>query len=566
MRGRIAGYGLGVMALIVAASSADAGSFQFHDLGAKRGLTPYAMATGMGAGLAAADFDDDGDVDVFVPTGDGTPDQLYRNRGDGTFEEVAATLGVDATTPHRAALWLDLDPDGRLDLVVVGGDCFSACGPDVPALTVYRQTADGGFVDVTVASGLGLDGITDFNHVAGLAAGDLNGDDAVDLVLTLWFGPASLFLNNGDGTFVDASAGSGIAASDHHWQPIIHDFDGDGWADIFMAVDFFANNLYLNQRDGTFVDVAAAAGLDNTMNDMGVTLGDCDNDGDFDLYITNIYDFVGQGEHNVLFRNDSVGAALSFTNVAIAAGVDEGGWGWGTTFLDADNDGDLDLAATNGFNDHVDPSRFFLNENETPIRFTDASAAAGFDDEEWGSGLIAFDLERDGDLDMMQVCNLGGPVRLLVNDAAETVGGHWLLVRPRMDGRNPRALGAVVRVKVGDVVRTRAITAGTSFLCQEPAEAHFGVGDAAIIDEVRVDWPGGGHDRWFDVPVDQVLTLSPPPATSGDVDGDGDVDFTDLLSVLAAWGPCAGDCPADLDGDGSVGFSDVLTVLAGWTG
>ena len=527
--------------VLLAAAQPSVAAPHFVEAGAAAGIEPYTMAPGMGGGLAAADFDDDGDIDVFVPTAEGLPDQLYRNLttegGPGLFEEIAAAVGVASLERARTALWLDADGDRRLDLLVAG-DCFHIdCVAGTSLLRLYRQEDDGTFVDVTAASGLFHDAADDrfWRHRGGMSAGDLDNDGDPDLFTTSWQGGTRLFRNQGDGTFVDISESSGAgdppAFGVGPWQGIFHDFDGDRRQDIFVAVDFAPDRLLMQQTDGTFVDQAPAAGLDRAWNGMGVALGDVDNDGDFDLYVTNISDEFDDGwRHSTFYLDDSSGGTLQFSEVSAAAGVDDVGWGWGVTFFDADHDTLVDLAATNGFSTHVDPSRFFFNEGREPAALRDASAEVGFDDSEWGSGLVAFDVDGDGDLDMMQTCS-DGPLRLLLNEGVDE-DRHYLVVRPRREGRFSRPLGAVVQVEVGGTKMIRLITAGTSFLAQEPAEAHFGLGSAATVDRVEVRWPGGGVTVLEDVAADQVLTVTDLIFEDGFDSGD-----------LSGWSTATGSSP-----------------------
>jgi hypothetical protein len=543
---------------------------RFVEDGASRGIQAYSMANGMGGGVAAADFDDDGHVDLFVPTAEGVPHQLYRNLGGGVFEEIAGDAGLGSLDRGRVALWLDADDDGRLDLFVAA-DCFGAPAdcPDVATLRLFLQVADAEFVDATLDAGFGTDLVeTTGQHRGGMCAGDVNGDGWLDLLIGLWGGEARLFLNDGDGdgSFTDVSATCGLGGvTAGHWQPVMYDADGDGVLDIFSAVDFVSNHLWINQGAGTFLDAAGTAGVDHAWNDMGVAPGDYDNDGDLDLFVSEIFDL---DRHHVLYRNDSVGSTLAYVDVAPTAGVHDGDFGWGCTFLDADLDGRLDLAVTNGYFSapwDTDPSRLFHNAGGDPVTFTDASAEAQFDDTEWGSALVAADLDRDGDLDLVQACNAGGPLRVLENQrVGAAVDRHHLVIRPRTSGPNPRAIGAVVRVSAGGVEQMRLITAGTSCFGQEPAEAFFGLGSATSADAVTVEWPDGTVTVRHDVPADQVLTI--PRDACGepaDLDGDGVIGFADLLLVLAEWGPCAA-CPEDLDGSGAVDFPDLLEILGKW--
>ena len=493
-----------------------AAQVSFREVGAERGLLPFTMAEGLSGGAAAADFDRDGDVDLFAPTAEGLPNQLYVNLGDGTFVEAAASFGLDGLGNDRAGLWFDREGDGDLDLLVAG-DCFA----DAPcaggsSLRLFEQVG-GVFVDVTAGSGLEGDlNIEEDTHVGGLAAGDLDGDGFLDLWVTYWEGLAYLFLNDGTGRFVDATAAAGLYEQKSYWQGVLHDFDRDGRLDLFQAVDFSPNQLWLNRLDttGDFVDVAASAGVDTAFNEMGVALGDYDNDGDFDLYVTNILSAL---EHNVLFRNRSVfgpglpgGAQLAFDEVAKAKGVFIGYCGWGTTFLDADHDGDLDLVATNGGQSVgciFDRSLYFENQGGPDPVFVERGTQVGYSDFRQGHGLMAADLDRDGDLDLLQVCSDGA---LLLYENELPAPGGWLVVQPRAQGPNALGIGARVRVRVGDRTLSRVITAGTSLMSQEPAEAHFGFPQAGPVD-VLVEWPDGHVTERPGVDSNRVLLVRREP-------------------------------------------------------
>ncbi len=506
------------------ATNAWAGDIDFLEVSDLAGIQPSQMEHGKSGSVLAVDFDDDGDIDLFVPNSGGVANQLYRNRGDGTFDEIGVAAGLASTGRSRTAIWFDFDGDHRLDLFTAS-DCWEADAdcPDTTTLKLYRQASDAQFVDVTVAADIPDDTITDtMAHRGGIAAGDINNDGYLDLIFGLWSGGITLLLNDGDGTFTDISASAGMPSFGYHWQPTFHDWNGDGWLDIHYVTDFSPNHLWINQGDNTFVDVAATAGVDNAWNDMGQSLGDYDNDGDLDIYVTNI---TTSTRNNILFRNDSTAGGLQFTRVSFEAGVAQGGWGWGCTFFDADNDGDLDLAATNGWFSglaHDDASVFYRNEGGEPVTFSDASASAGLDDTYWGSSLNALDYDRDGDLDLVQSCNGSGiqPHRMRLIENETTTGNHYLVVRPRMAGANYRAIGAIIRIEVGGVSHMRLITAGISAFGQEPAEAFFGLGTATLVDRVVIEWPNGRRTELEDVAADQILDVQDVLFADGFESGD----------------------------------------------
>ena len=565
-------------------------SYTFPDVSAARGIGHYEQIYNNGGGIAAADFDDDGDIDMYIPCAPGFPNQLYENQGDGSYVNIAQQLGVDLLDGSRAALWFDYDGDGRLDLVV-GHDHSAEFDEPQPANTLhlFRQRDDQTFEDVTATAGLAGNFHEWFpsTSIGGFAVGDINNDGWLDLVMTQWFGHTYLFLNNGDGTFADISDSAGLRPYVKRsspgargvpglitgFQPVMHDFNGDGWQDIFIAVDFEPNYLWINQGNTTFVDVAPAAGCAHRFNCMGVAPGDYDRDGDIDLYVTNIYEEEdGEQKHNVLYRNDTTNGNVQFAEVSQDLGVDDGAWGWGATFLDADNDGALELAEVNGYRFpmwQVHPTRFYTSLKSPAV---DVAAAIGLDEQDYSSGLVAFDSDRDGDLDLVRT-SIDGDHHFLRLNECEHVGkqkrargggsnNHWLVVRPRMEGSNVRAIGAVVHVTINGVTTASVITAGTSYLCQQPAEAHFGLGANATADVVTIDWPGGGRTVQVNVLGDQVRTVTRWQC-SGDVNQSEVVDVFDLLELLTQWGQPANP-RADVNSSGVVDGDDIHELLANW--
>lgn len=540
----------------------------FVDVNVAAGFLPQVPIGGQGGGAAASDFDGDGDIDLFVPTLAGTPNRLYRNRGDGTFEDIAASSGVGDTSFTRAGLWLDYDGDGLLDLLTYG-DCYLA-QPTCAATRrtkLYRRVGPASFVEVTAAAGLeGVIPAVPEREVGGMAAGDVDGDGDLDVFLTDWT-PANdlllldasrLLINDGAGAFVDGTVAAGISPEHSgRLQPLMIDIDADGDLDIYSNRVFGANQLFINQGSGTFLEGAAAAGIASTWNHLGLTAGDPDNDGDLDLYSTSVETQDGNA-WSVLYQNVTVGSAIQFNEIATAAGVRGGGWGWGATWIDGENDGWLDLAHTNG---NIPPfatdlSLFFSNTGASPLAFTNIAAASGFEDALWGSTLLKLDYDRDGDLDLFETINTFTSTRLqLLRNSPSPTTNHWVVIQPRLaSGGNRYAIGARVRVTAGGVTRAGLISAGTSYLGQEPAEAHFGLGSEAGPLTVTVDWPDGSSTSVPGLAVDQIHVVSPPPIIV-DTDGDGLLDSEELT---------LGTNPslADTDGDGIPDGIEVGNPLA----
>jgi len=556
----------GVVAALVTAPAV-AGSLDFDDVTDVRGIDAYQSARGMIAGVAAADVDDDGDVDVFLPQAWNHANALYLNQGNGHFVDVAAERGLASMQNSRGALFLDVEDDGDLDLLVVCDDHNQGKVFVESSLRLYLQQEDGRFVESGPESGLwGRLYPTDYdvlNHASGLAASDLDGDGDLDLLVTFWRGRSHLFENRGDGTFVDRTMDAGLHVDfEYYWQPIIHDFNGDGHDDVFIAADLTTNDLFLNHGEWTFVNVAAGLGIENdNCGDMGATLGDYDDDGDFDLFVSNLTSLEACRNH--LFRNESAGGVPAFTETAVETGTWDADWGWGTTFADFDGDTYLDVAATNGFDGWDDPTVLFRQQPDASRTFLDVARESGFADTDWGMCIVAVDLDRDGDPDTLQTTN-DGPLRYLANRAAETdPDSTWLTIRPRQEGRNHRAIGAAVRIDVGDRTIARPILAGTSMLGQEPAEACFGLGGLDVAERVEIEWPDGERTVLRGVSAGGMLSVM-RWACPGDVDDDGRIDGADVALLLEAWGTGGYEARTELDGDGTVGAGDLLVLLRGW--
>ncbi len=473
-------------------------------------------------GVAAGDFDRDGWIDLYVVQGDGGTSLLLRNRGDGSFEDVAAAAGV-AVGGRRGtgAIFADVDGDGWLDLLVLGID-------GSPPLLFHNRA--GTFEDASAASGLAF--LQD-SYSAAFADYDRDGD--LDLFVSHWGNRLSpgestqnLWRNDGNGVFTDVSLASGISAAvartvgpnlqlDFTFTPNFADIDNDGWPDLLVAADFGASRVLRNNRDGTFIDQTDAVISDE--NGMGGAVGDFDGDGNLDWFVSSIFDPNGVAEGfwgttgNRLYRNSGDG---TFADVTESAGVRDGGWGWGSTFADFDNDGWLDLFVVNGWRVPgsdlaaefaADPARLFVNRGDGA--FLERAVARGADDRGQGRGVVAFDYDNDGDLDLFIANNEGRPV-LLRNDAGDGAG-NFLSVELRGLPPNTYAVGARIYVTVSGRSQLRELRAGSNFQSQDPMRQHFGLGEATQADEVRVVWPDGSTWVSEHVLAGQILLISASP-------------------------------------------------------
>jgi hypothetical protein len=459
------------------------------------------------AGAACADYDGDGWLDLYFIGGDNGSNHLFRNNGDGTFSDVGVAAGVDMPgTLGNGACFADWDGDADPDLFV--GGLEGAGG------TLWRNNGEGTFTDVTAAAGVTMPQDT---FSATFADYDRDGD--LDLFACHWGvmpqGTGHIWRNNGDGTFTNVDVQVGYTGfpppgGDNTFTYNVVDFTNDGWPDLLASSDFLTSHVYRNNANGTFSNVTNTNVIKDD-NGMGNAVGDYDNDGDMDWFVTSIYNMpflIG----NRLYRNNNG----VFADATSAAGVANGSWGWGATFQDFDNDGLLDLFHVNGMRrPFASPDRCRLFRNNGNGTFTDVAPTNGSDQLGEGRGVIAFDSDRDGDLDLF-IANNDQQALFLRNDG---LTANWLDVKLVGPSPNVHQAGARVRVTIGATTQLREVRCGSNFLSNDPAEAHFGLGAAATVNTLQVTWTDGTVTTLNNVAANQRLVLTHPavdaPAVAG---------------------------------------------------
>jgi enediyne biosynthesis protein E4 len=491
-----------------------------------------------GPGVCVSDFDGDGWQDIYFVNGRDlygrgiqVQNALYRNNRDGTFTDVTDKAGVPGTGFGLGCVWGDYDNDGHPDLFV------TQYGRNV----LYHNEGDGTFIDVTDKAGVGGMEFGTYFH-SGATFFDYDRDGKLDLYVGGYvkFGPNAqrhcnlqgvtsscppaayegsanlLYHNNGDGTFTNVTKQSGI------FQPAgknlavgAADYDNDGWPDLFVANDGLKAYLYHNEQNGTFKEQSILSGMaytgsGNTMAAMCISLGDYNNDGLLDLYIS---DFQGSSDH--IWKNDGQGL---FDETSDQAGITiptRAVLSFGGGFFDYDNDGWLDLFIANG---HVYPeveqvSREThykqintLFHNDGHGKFFDVTKVSGgaFAIPHVARGVAFADFDNDGFVDVV-VANNGESPLLMHNSGFP--GRHFASFKLVGTKSNRDAMGARLKLTAGGFTQIREIAGGGSYLSQNDLRAHFGLGSASRIERLEIQWPSGGKQQFVDLPLDQFYLI-----------------------------------------------------------
>jgi hypothetical protein len=535
-------------------------SFSFKNTAPEAGLTAITVYGGgetnkylletTGCGVAVLDFDGDGWLDVFIvngsvlegfPRGGAPSAHLYRNRRDGTFEDVTAAAGLTQSGWGQAACAGDYDNDGHDDLFV------TYWGQN----RLYRNRGDRTFEDVTERAGLKG---AKARWGTGCAFLDYDRDGRLDLFaanyidfdlastplpesglcrykgLPVACGPPGLpggknvlYRNAADGKFEDVSERAGItrASGTYGLGVSTIDFNDDGWVDLYVANDSNPSALYLNNADGTFKDIGVAAGCAYSQDGkpqagMGVATGDYDRNGTIDLFKTNF-----AGDTSTLYANDGKGSCEDRTFSA-GVGVNTRWLGWAVAFVDLDNDGWLDLFLVNG---HVYPEvqrlqteagykqRKVVYRNLANGRFEDITERLGspLTTPAAGRGAAFADLDNDGDIDVV-VNNMHAAPDLFRLDSH--TGAHWTTVKLVGTRSNRSAIGARVRLFTDGAMQVQEVRGGGSYYSQNDLRVHFGLGRSTAVERLEIRWPNGLEEQWTNLEANRIITLTEGSGTT----------------------------------------------------
>jgi hypothetical protein len=500
------------VAVLLAAAGA---GHAFVDKTSALGVGVQADYTGQeswGHGCGFVDLNNDGVLELYVVMDTGQPNLLFDYQTQsGQYLDIAGAAGCADGSNGRGIVWADYDNDGDQDFFVANFE--SPC-------RLYQNDGFGNFANVAAAAGVNK---TDKCHSA--AWGDYDNDGKLDLFVCVYARaqdnrPNLLFHNLGSGTFEEVAATAGVADAN---KPALActwiDYDSDGDIDLFIAYDKLTGNTLYQNNGGIFDDVTSDAlvdgGVNNPdrieidpftgdkslpMNAMGIAVGDYDRNGHLDMFITNTE------EGHAFLKNLGNG---TFREVASALGMSANRIGWGTAFLDYDNDGDEDLYVVHQGTVPDLQTENILYRNNGNASFTEVTTALGVGDRGAGYGLTVGDYNDDGFVDMF-VHNQ----RTLVSDSASVLyenvpnSNNWVKIRPVGVASNRDGLGAVIRLTIGGGTQTKDVRSGSSYLSNISRDVEFGLGSANLINEIEITWPSGAVDSWTDVVVNKFFVAT----------------------------------------------------------
>lgn len=469
------------------------GQIFFEDVSSFYGINQTTGFFTLGNGLSFADYDNDGWDDITLTSGSGEPLRFYKNY-QGFFVEQNL-LSPAINYPTRSVLWVDYDNDNDKDLFIAS---------DTNGNRLYENTSNG-FIDVTLSAGLPLDNLFTY----GVSFGDIDNDGCLDLYLSNRTSGTTitnyLFKNNCNGTFTNVTDQIGLSNT-----PALTlcagfiDINNDGWQDLYVANDkFFPNILYKNNGDGTFTDISLSSGTDLVLDAMSVTVEDFNNDGYLDIYITNTpNNFSTPSAGSVLLKNNG---DETFSDISVSSGTQLDSFSWGSSFFDAENDGDLDLYVSCSYTVSDGYPSYAFYENQSDETFTSLDNVGFLNNDKASFASAIGDIDNDGKVDIL-VNNSNALPFLWKNQTNNT--NNYLVVELKSTQSNKDAVGTLIEISINNNKQYRYVMLGESYLAQNSSKEFFGVGNAENIDYIKVKWLSGVEDVVYNIqPNQQVLII-----------------------------------------------------------
>ena len=526
-------------------------SIQFEDISFDAGVADVAVNS---SGPSFIDYDNDGDIDIYVNTeyhGENQGNRLFENDGSGYFIDVAVERGVDNKYAlGRGASWGDYDNDGDMDLIV--SNLPSSGGTKIPPTTLFKnlliETGSANFRNATIESNLFRANVKEDREIggigntgAGVAWADYDNDGDLDLYWKCadYDIDNALFRNNGDGTFTDVTeeAGAGIidlvAEAGSQGSPNWTDVNQDGWIDLLVTNEGSEKILFLNQENGTFKNITrsfrAPSGTVflNPGNANGACIGDIDNDGDMDIFLPT----ADQSNRLYISLLSDTGS-LSYKDISLSSGIDHKSGARGCTMGDFDNDGLIDIYVNNGglqntlINDvinlpifvqfyiAIEPAYNKLFQNNGDLTFSDVTKTSGTEVLGIGSGVGNADLDDDGFLDLFLTNRTfyNSDKQITESDRNYLLrnkgnGNNWIKIELTGTKSNTNAYGARVKVMAGESIQYREHTSAHGYNSANDYRLHFGLANEESIDSIEIIWPSGERQLLSDVAVNQTLSI-----------------------------------------------------------